>query len=275
MIKGKFATIFDIFCLSFIIFLISFFWINKLFKINTLSLILSFILYILFFIFFTIITQKKYKVKIKNKKEKELYLKTKNSLKYLSIYNTNQYFEKLLSVSYLGNNIYKNNKSFFYINFYNTLNCYDFVIANNFYLQADKNFNLCFICENINDEFKSLVSNSPINYNIFYFDDIYPFIKNNNLFLESKELLYKKNNNKFLSIKNSIKNTLINIKFRSTFFSGLSLTFLSIFIPFSLYYLIIGSMLLFLSFLSLFFKPKNDKYINNHKSTIEDYFTDK
>ena len=83
-------------------------------------------------------------------------------------------------------------------------------------------------------------------------------MKNKNLY--PVDITIEQTKNKItpkLLIKKS-KNILEKIKFKNTFISGMSLIILSVFVPFSLYYLITGTILLILSLASLI-RTKNKK----------------
>lgn len=273
MIKGKIAIIIDSIVLSFIIFLLMFFWINKIIKIYTLSLFVSISFGLLIFIIILINSlNKRAKNKIKNA-ELKLFKITKNTLKYLTIKENQNYFEELLNIKFIGNNLYFNEKSMFYINIYNELNCYDFLIANNTYQQTEKKIPLSFICDKPTNEFLELIKNSPINYNVYTFEELFKIIKEKEIYPKNNESL--KINNKstfFKNIKKYLTNIFIKIKFKDTFFSGISLVILSIFVPYSMYYLIIGSILLILSFFSIFFKSTKNNKINENKTSLDNLF---
>lgn len=271
MIKSKFAIIVDNISLSFILFIILYFWINKLLKQSIISLVVSLVLSIIFFIVKVVLSSKKRQKVINGKKEKELFLLSKNNLKYSLINNSLKYLESLLNSKYIGNNVFENEQSYFYINFYNNLNCYDFIIANNFYLQSNKSKSLHFICDSISEEFNNLIENSPVKYQIFYFNDLFEIMKIKNTYPTNIGINRNKNKINLKQIKNKMIDIFTKIKFRDTFFSGISLVLLSIIVPYSLYYLIVGSILLLLSFVSIFVKSikKNEPPSDNNHNLKE------
>ena len=89
-------------------------------------------------------------------------------------------------------------------------------------------------------------------------------IKSKNLFPKSitKKINVKKQS-KFLVIKNNIKEAITKARFKEFFFSGLSLVAISIFVPFSLYYLISGTIFLIISILCLIVKKSSNEPIKN------------
>ncbi|MBQ8424690.1 MAG: hypothetical protein IJX17_01555, partial [Clostridia bacterium] len=153
---------------------------------------------------------------------------------------------------------------------YNKLNCYDFIVSNNFYLLTQKLKSLYFLCDNYSDEFKNLLDNSPIKYKVFLYNDIFEIMKEKELYPITTQL--SKNKNTYLkNIKLNLIKMLNGVKFRDCFFSGIALCFLSIIVPFSLYYLIMGSIFLILSIISLIYKSmqKKENYVLNNINLID------
>lgn len=276
MVKNKLAIFIDSFSLSFIVFIISYFWLYKLNVNNAIIYLLSISITTLSFILILSLFIKKNNIKIKNKIDKEKLKNCKNTLLYNSAQSNISFFEKLTSSIYLSNNIYKNSSAIFYIKTHGKLDCNDFFIANNFYQTNKISTVLLFICDGFTDEFSLVLENSPIKFNIYFLDDLFIVMKEKNLFPEKKlcdssQNLINKNNKEKSKLKINFNKLIENIKFKESFFSGLSLVILSIFIPYSLYYLILGTLFLALSFISIFSKNNNNLLQKNNKKNIEDY----
>lgn len=270
MVRSKFAIFIDSFFFSIIIFVLSFFWIYKFIKIRSLSFVLSLIIFSISFIFYILFTIKKTKKILKNGAEKQYYDNILKTLKFQGIKENSNYFTRLLNCSFLGQNIYKTKKCYFYINFQNTLSVFDFILANDFFMQTDKTLPLFFICEKENDDFKNLLLASPTKYKVFYYLDIVTLMKEKQIFpIENKNIESKKINFKIINAK--LKNGILKLKFKECFFTGISLILISVFIPYSLYYLIFGSLFLILAFASLFFKANKNQPIKNESTDINDF----
>lgn len=267
MIRNKFAVFIDSFVLSLIIFVVSFFWIYKITKIKNLSFVLSLLTFVIFFIIFFSHTRNKSKKILKSKSEKNYYDNILKILKFQGIKENSNFFTKLFLCSYLGENLYKNENCIFYINFQNELSSYDFIIANNYYTQTEKNVPLIFLSEKTSDEFQKLLNISPIKYHYFSYVDLIKIMKERKCFPINNQITIQKNNK--ISIKKIFykgKEILFKVNFKECFFSGISLVILSIFIPYSLYYLIFGTTLLFLAFFSILTKPNNFQSKNQDKT---------
>lgn len=269
MNKNKFAIIFDGLIFSFIIFVISYFWGYKILKIRNLSFAISIIIFSICFIFYTYHNEKKNNKLIKNSQEKLLFDNTLKTLKFQGVKENSNYFTKLLSCSYLGDNIYKKDDCYLYINFQTELSVFDFFIVNNFYTQTDKSLPLVFLAEKANENFSNLITESPIKYEVQNQDYLIKVIKEKQIFPIDIEILKTTKTPKNLKvILKKLKYSLSNIKFTSTFFTGLSLVILSIFIPYSLYYLIFGTIFLILAFLSLLFKRNKNNSNIDYNCTV-------
>ena len=105
MVKNNFAIIIDSFCLSFIVFILSFTWITRLINNQLTGLLYSFLISTFFFFIITSFFFKKNKKQKISKLEKNNLIKCKEQLKYNDIKTNIKFFEKLLSASFIKNNI--------------------------------------------------------------------------------------------------------------------------------------------------------------------------
>ena len=156
--------------------------------------------------------------------------------------------------------MYTNNNNYFYINLQRHLTDNDFLIANQFYLETDKNLPLIFISIGFTQEFNNLLSISTNNYKTYESVDVYNLMKIKNMYPPNIKNFNEDNFKiKLNKTKTKFLNSLTKNKFKNFFLSGLSLIFISIFIPYSIYYQIFGTIFLILSIICLFDKSKNLK----------------
>ncbi len=269
MYKTKLAIIIDSIFISIIFFIISFIWINKYIKNAILSFIVSNIIAILWFIVIFKFSLKRHNLKNLKNKDLKLAEKCLNKLKFYDDNSTIKFFEKLLNSTNVSSNIYTNKNLYFYVQVKKPLCEDDFFIANNYFISTKNQLPLCFIGCNVSNEFSTLIENSPITYEVYNSSDLYLLMKESNTFPDeiqeeqqiTKKTYLKKFKNKFLS-------SITKNHFKDFFISGLSLIVLSIFIPYSLYYSIFGSILLILSIVSLF--NKNKAPLLKTKTTLSD-----
>lgn len=247
----------DTIFISVILFFISFVWLRKYIKNAILCfLICNLISICLFFVIFKYML-KKYKINnLKNKELKESE-KVFLTLKYMDDKSLANYFEKLMNAKQIAPQIYEHNDLYFYIEPRLPLSETDFLQANNFVQSADKQKPLCFVSKTTSNEFLSLLENSPVKYELYTEIDLYTLIKETKIYPFEFAPQTSGKKQKLSNIKNKIINSLTKNHFKDFFISGLSLIVLSIFIPFSKYYMIFGSILLVLSVASLFIKNKN------------------
>ena len=260
MTKSKLSIFFDTLTISLLISFLTYIWINRYLKNAILSyFICNITLILLFFVIFKFLLKKYNLNKMRNldTKNANIYL---NHLIYSTEINNKKFFEKLLDSKQIYKNIFENNSDYFYIEIKNKLTENDFHRANDFYLSSNTNKQLSFICNNYTDDFKNLISSSPIKYNLFYFYDLFAIMKLKNIFPYKIQL----NNDRFKKLKKfktKVLSSLTKNHFKNFLLSGLSLVVASLFIPFSYYYLLSGSFLLVLSIICLF--NKNKKLKNN------------
>ncbi len=266
MNKSKLSVILDSFLISSVISFLCYLWINRYIKNAKISLFVCiFIFTILFFGIFKY-NNNKYNlsnIKIKDSNNAKKYLEY---FKYTSEENNCIYFENLLNAKRISNNIYKNNKAYFYINLKTKLTDIDFLYINNFYLVNDKILPFIIVNANSTDEFFNLINNSPVKYYLTDYTQFYSLMKAKNFFPTTLA------NDKFKKLKTFKINSIKSLNRRNYFkflISGITLIILSIYIPFSSYYIIFGTFFLILSIICLFNKQKtqNDNFDLN--SVIE------
>ena len=267
MTKTKLAIILDNFFITITLFVVLFLWINKYLK----NAVLTFIICILlsFFIYFALFKHSLKKFNILFLKNKELKFAEKcfNSLLFSDSKSTIDYFEKLLNAKCIEKNIYKNDYSFFYVNVKSTLSSFDFIKANEFYLESKSDLPLCFLCQNHDTAFSELIAGSAVHYDVYPSNEVYLLMKSQNYYPVLKE----EKPNKFAKLKlakNKALGSLSRKHFKSFFLSGQSLILISIFFPFSSHYLFFGTLLLIFSIVCLFRKTSPDK---NFKAELSSY----
>lgn len=189
----------------------------------------------------------------------------KKLLNYFTFTDNNKcidYFKKLFNCTHITNNIYIKNETILYINFKTQLNEFDFHTANN-YFHEHKLKTVIFISNTQDDTFQILLNNSPNKYHCFNINQIYQIIKDKQIFpIDFSNTTLK--NKKIYYLKIKIASNLTQKYFFRFLFSGLSLILISFFIPFSIYYLFFGTILIILSIICLF--NKNKTLINQKES---------
>jgi hypothetical protein len=256
MKKSKFALFVDSLFSSFSITFIIYLWLNKIYKnanlVNFISIIVLILSFTLFLIFFF-----KHNNKLISKSNNEKFLnKCINSLILSSNLDYKNFICKLLNCSHIENYTYKLEDKIIYINIKTELSSNDYFnmqeIIFNKSINATK---LYFIYKTKNKSFDDIISISNYEIELISFEILAKLMTQKNIYPIKKESVTKH------SLKNKIINnfkkqyqSITNKHFKEFFFSGLSLLFLSIIVPFSNYYLIIGTILLIISILSLFRK---------------------
>lgn len=270
MNKTKLSVYFDTFLITTISVFLLYIWINKYIKNAILSFFICNIIYfLLFFVIFKYLNNKLTisNLKTKDKKICDFIL---NYLTYSSESINQNFFKNLLNINHISNNYFKNEKSYFYIDIKSNLDSKSFHKINNFYLSLNSNLPLTIIYKNYTPEFKELILNNPNQFNLINFDELYSIMKAKNFYPTSITNNQKSKLKKLKQIKQKTISSLTKNNFFKFLFSGLSLITLSLFIPFSFYYLIIGSILIILSIISLFNKSeKSIKSITDLSSLIK------
>ncbi len=268
MLKTKFAIILDTVIISLITFFISFIWINKYIKNAILSFILCTLISIAVFFAIFHIAIKKHKLKNLNNADLKKAELCFTKLTFLDEDKYKNYFENLFSCKFVDSNIFVNNNNIFYIETRRTLNAKDFIVANNYYLKNESK-SLYFICQTADTEFVKLLDNSPVKYELYIASDLYSAIKTSGLYPDN---IMQTNNvttkfNKVKTLKNKFISSITRNHFKDFFISGISLVTISLFIPYSIYYMVMGSLLLLLAIISIFIKNKNGVITNKVKLT--------
>lgn len=257
MVKSKLALIIDSIIISFTLSSISFLWLRKFLKNANLVYFFSILINLLCFILFLFLFYKSNNKKLfKNSNEKFI----KDSLKFLLVCDTktyNEFLSKLTNSKPLEKYFFKANENFLYINLKTELTSNDFFEAQELFLKnkSDENAKLFFIFNSKNKSFDELILLSNLNPVLLSSETIVKLMKQKNFYpitaeTKPKKTLKQKVN---LLIKSKTKGV-TKSHFKEIFFSGLSLLFISFVIPFSNYYLVIGSILLLVSIVSLFRK---------------------
>lgn len=263
MVKSKLALLIDSIILSFSISFLLSIWLRELIKsaflIQFLFILINILSFIVVFISLLKLNHKKF---IANSNSKFLN-SCLNNLTICSFDEYKNYICKLLSCEHIENFSFKLDNNFLYINLKTELSPIDYFSAQESFLKIfDKNTNMTFICKQKSKEFDKLLEISNLKINILYQDTIINLMSKNNIYPIEKSSVKKMpvqtKISKYLKLKTQ---GLSNKHFKEFFFSGISLLFLSLIVPFSNYYLIIGSFLLIISIFLLFKK-------NYHKEDI-------
>ena len=260
--KTILAQILDSIAISICIFLISFVWSGKLLNKNKIiCLVFSCALtFICLFILIALNLRKKNLFTRENNKKSFI----NNCIKYLKFCSKSEYISfisKVFCSKFIFNYFFKNKEKYLYIDLRKIQNENDFYEINNFY--QDNNLDeIILVCENYDDNFISLVNESKNNFILYDSQSFISLLCQTNLYpIDISQKISKKEKlNKYLKNKKSTVIDNISKKhFKDFFFSGISLIILSIFIPFSSYYIYFGTILLIFSIICL---------LNNHKSNI-------
>ena len=177
MVKTKTAIAFDTFFVTIICFLILYSWFYKILKNAFLSLFICNLISICIYITIFKVEIKKYN--LKNIKNKELNF-AKDCLKTIQYFSTSEektFFENLLNSTQIEPKIFINQNSLFYINLKQPLSSHDFFKAHALKTDTFLNKDLSFICESIDDSFKSKNENFSSPYTVYNFTDLFKLMK--------------------------------------------------------------------------------------------------
>ena len=256
MVKSKFAIIIDSAFLSLLISILSISWLRKIIKNAFLfNIFLIFVFVLSFIAIFILSSKKQNKLNLSSKEAKFI----ENCFLKLSCLDTNNYilyFEKLLNCNHISSFVFKFNDLFLYINLQNELSNKDFISAVDVFLEHKTcDSKLFFIYAKKNKSFDDAVMFSDQKCQVFDHSVLVKIMKENNFYPikknENQKIKFSQKAKYYIKTKTS---GLTQNHFKEIFFSGLSLLFLSFVVPFSKYYLIMGSILLTLSIISLFRK---------------------
>ena len=258
MIKSKLAIIIDSFFISLAIMLIIFLWLNRFIKNAILSVFFSIIISILAFIVVFKIFKKRQHLNISSNSNSK-YIQ--NCMLYLQILDDESYikfFERLLCATHISNFLFKVNNSYVYINIKYRVYDRDFITINNtLSCLSTTNMNIYFITQFYDESFQNLLKILPLEINTVSPNILTKIMEQKNIFPIPKE---EKQKTSFkIQAKNYVSKKVILSKkqFKHLFFSGLSLLFFSLFIPYSFLYLLTGSIMLIFSIFCLFKKNEN------------------
>lgn len=265
MVKTKLALILDSFFISNLIGLASFLWLRKFIKNANLVNFFSILIIPLSFIAILLILFKLNNKKI-FKKNNEKFLK--NCIDFLIISDKKTYSTflcKLFNCTQVYENLFKLEDNFLYINIKSTMTAKDFFEAQELFLKhKTENSKLYFVYRNKDKDFDELLSLSPSNYSILSFEILTKVMTQKNIFpIEKSQKIQKHNFNYFKQLFKSKTTAITRSHFKHIFVTSLSLLFLSFVVPFTNYYLIVGTILLIISIISLF---KKDIVTNSNDS---------
>lgn len=262
MSRFKFFNIIDSIVISLIVFLITFVVIQFLIINLVLSLILSIILSVAILMVAKFLITKKTNNKIALSEDKintEIYninFKTYSDVKKLSF--VKNFIEKSYSPKIVGKHIdfVKDNEKHTMIVEMNEEKITENFLYNLLKTYLNKTQNLIIVCNNYDDTVKE-TCNSIKNIKIKFIDkyEFYLKCKENNLqIIENIKIIKNK-----LKIKDIFKNFFNITHFKGFFISGLIMLFTSFIVPFRIYYLIFGIILLIFSLICKF-----NKFIYNN-----------
>lgn len=252
MNKSKLSVILDALFISFLSTFLLYCWNIKIIKNAIFLYFICILMFLSLFIGLFVYFNKKYnlnKIKLFEQKNALNYIKF---FTYSNTFDDKIYFEKLLEAKYISHNIYQNDNAIFYINLKSKLTDEHFNLINNFKIKNNQDIPFIIIANNISEEFMNLIQNSPQKYYIENFNKLYSLMKSKNFFPTT--FSSKQKTNFFKRFYSSSKKTINSHNFFRFLLSGISLILISIYIPFSSYYMIFGSIFLILAIISLFNK---------------------
>ena len=261
MKKTKISIYFDSLLISFSSFVVLFLWINQKIKnAKTSFFVCIFITMLIFYVIFKHLNNKYNLSKIKSFEQKHAF-SCLEKLTFSSEEFCQNFINSLLNSHTLSDKLFENEQFYFCINLKTISDENLFHCANNFFLKTSMSKPLIFITNEQSDSFQKLISNSPIKYKSADFYELYSLMKHNNYYPENinNSKVRQKNLKNF---KNKLSQSLSRKSFFKYFISGLSLIILSIYIPFSFYYLLFGSLLFIFSILCLFSKSNHQTKTN-------------
>lgn len=266
MTKTKLALFIDAVSISALISLINYLWLNRIIKNAILVKIFSILIFLSSFVLILILFLKHNgNTILKNKTEKHLnsclkYLITCDSISY------SNFICKLLNCQHIENFFFKKASKIFYINSKTTLTDKDFISIQDYLYKNYSNLTCVILYRKKDKSFDEVFELSSVKFILFNIDAL------KNIMFQKGIYPIENNYTDKVSFKDKLKTTLktktagVNRKhFKELFFSGISLLFLSLIVPFSNYYLIIGTILVTISIITLFKKhytPKNSNDLN-------------
>lgn len=267
MIKSKFALIIDAIFISTLVNLLLFVWLRH--EIKNANL-LRFFLILMFLLLFSMIIF--FFFKSNNKKflrgANEKFLKS--CMEFLRVCDYEKYSNflcRLISCKKITSLFYEFQDNFLYINLKTSMSANDYFIAQELFLNENKpNNKIIFIYTKTEKDFDELSSLSSLNFSCISSEVILKLMTNKNIYPIKKE------EPRPIDFKQKIKNAFLTktqgvtkSHFKKIFFTSISLLVLSLIVPFSKYYLIMGTILLIISIFSLF---KKDLQANQDDSDL-------
>lgn len=256
MVKSKLALIFDSLFISSLTTFLIFVWLhNKIKNANLFHFFLNLINLSLFILVLVLFLKLHNKNLFKANNEKQL----KSSLDFLMQcdYKTySSFLTKLIGCEKITDYFYKFRSEFLYINIKTPLLSKDYFDAQElFFNNKTSDSKLYFIKISTDKSFDDIAKISKLSFTILPHSTLASLMQKKNMFpitenKITKTLLKQK-------IKSSIKtktSAITKSHFKEIFLTSISLLFLSLVVPFSNYYLVIGTVLLIISIVSLFKK---------------------
>jgi len=262
MVKSKIALIIDSFILSLLFSFLSFVWFRRYFKnANLFRFFLFLIILLSFIIIIKLFLKSNNKKILKNNNTKFL----NSCLEHLIIcpfLEYKNYLCKLLDCEHLGGYLFKFGDNFLYINIKTELCPNDYFISQEIFLnKQNKESRLYFIYKTKSKSFDEICNISNLNISLLEANILSQVMLKKNIFPIEKETIQKQSLKQKLIKSLKLKTLAISNKhFKELSFSGISLLFLSLIVPYSKLYLITGTILLTFSIITLFkknYKPKN------------------
>ena len=266
MIKTKLAIAIDALLISISLTFLIYAWLKRYIK-NA-----FFIYFVCIFAFILLLIaifkhfSKKYNLDKIRFKDIQIAENSFNFLKYCSLQNYNNFFENLLNSTHKTDNIFETESHIFYINLKTITTDLDFKIANDYFCNQPKSKTLIFITDTTSTEFDILLANSPARFYSYSKPELFELMKDKNIFPINHKIPSKLKTFKLPNL------TISRARFKELFFSGFSLVIIAMIIPYTFYYLLIGSLLLILSVISLFNKTPT---ITHEKQNLKNLIKEK
>lgn len=250
MIRSKFAQIIDTIFLSIAIALVGYVWLIRLIKQKSIAIILSGLF--AFTISKIIWNLTKKQSNKHNLKQKELIF-AENCINYLS-YNPSKctaFFENLFSTDAQNNHYYIAENTIYYVNYKDEEIKLSNMLEIKEFSEHTGHLPIKILAHSLTKKAKILADN--LHAEFLSFDDVFVIMKNKNLFPISTE---KTANLKKFDIKKLLISLFDSKKAKHYLGYGVLLIVISLFIPFTFWYCVMGSIFIILSILSLIFTSK-------------------
>lgn len=270
MFRSKLALFIDSFIISNLITFAIYIWFrNKIKNANLLHFFLILIDLLLFIGILLFLMKRNNKKIFRSNNEKYL----NNCINYLIQCNFDFYSEficKLLSCEKITTYFYKLNKNFLYINIKTPLSSKDYFDAQELFFKNKNGGDekLIFIHNKKDASFEEIEKISKLNFSTQSQNVLTNLMQQKNCYPMNKDDITKPPFKQ--RIKSAFKtktSAVTKSHFKEIFFTSISLLFLSLIVPFSNYYLVVGTTLLIISIISLFKKdlPQDNQDIDIYK----------